>query len=86
MRTLPSLFPLHILLSRGMRRSWLRHSPTSRMVAGLIPDGVTRIFHRHNPSSRTIALGLTQPLTEIFPGGKGGRCVGLTTLPPLCTD
>jgi len=22
----------------------------------------------------------------IFPGGKGGRCVGLTTLPPLCAD
>jgi len=31
-----------------------------------------------------MALGLTQPLTEMntvmFPGGKGGRCVGLTTL------
>jgi hypothetical protein len=23
---------------------------------------------------------------EIFPGGKGGRCVGLTTLPHLCAD
>jgi len=35
-----------------------------------------------------MALGLTQPLTEmsIFPGGKGGRCVGLTTLPPSCAD
>ena len=35
-----------------------------------------------------MALGSTQPLTEIstrkFPGGKCGRCVGLTTLPPLC--
>jgi len=33
---------------------------------------------------------LTQPPTEmitrIFPGGKGGRCVGLTTLPPSCAD
>jgi len=28
-----------------------------------------------------MALGLTQPLTEIFPGDKGGRGVGLT-LPP----
>jgi len=30
-----------------------------------------------------MALGLTQPLTEmstrVFPGGKGGRCVRLTT-------
>jgi len=22
----------------------------------------------------------------MFPGGKGGRCVGLTTLPPWCAD
>ena len=35
-----------------------------------------------------MALGSTQPLTEIpgvFPGGKGGPCVRLTTLPPPCT-
>jgi hypothetical protein len=35
-----------------------------------------------------VALGSTQPLTEmstgVFPGGKGGRCVGLTSLPPSC--
>ena len=35
-----------------------------------------------------MALGLTQPLTEMsnraFPGGKGGRCVRLTTLQPSC--
>ena len=34
-----------------------------------------------------MALRSTQPLTEmstgVFPGGKGGRCVGLTTLPHL---
>jgi hypothetical protein len=37
-----------------------------------------------------MALGSTQPLTEmstrgISMGCKGGRCVGLTTLPPSCT-
>jgi hypothetical protein len=60
-------------------------------VAGSIPDGVTVIFHWHNPSGRTMAQGLTQPLTEMSTGniswvGKGGRCVGLTTLPPSCAD
>jgi len=39
----------------------------------------------------TMALGLTQPLTEMSTrniswGGKDGRCVGLTTLPPSCAD
>jgi hypothetical protein len=33
-----------------------------------------------------MALGSTHPLTEmstgVFPGGKGGQCVRLTTLPP----
>jgi len=38
-----------------------------------------------------MALGLTQPPTEmcnknISLGDKGGRCVGLTTLPPSCAD
>ena len=46
-------------------RSWLRHRPTSRKIAGSIPDCVIAIFHRHNPSYRTMAQGLTQPLTEM---------------------
>jgi len=38
-----------------------------------------------------MALGLTQPLNrnehqEYFLGGKGGLCIGLTTLPPSCAD
>ena len=40
-----------------------------------------------------MALGLTQPQTEMRTrniswggGSKGGRCVGLTTLPALCDD
>ena len=46
-------------------RSWLRQCPTSRKVAGSIPDGIIWIFHWHNPSGRTVALGSTQPLTEM---------------------
>ena len=67
---------------------WLRCCATNRKVAGSIPDGVIGIFHSHNPSDRTMALGSTQPLTEMSTRsifwGKGGRCVGLTTLPPSC--
>jgi hypothetical protein len=38
-----------------------------------------------------MALGSTQTLNrneyqEYFLGGKVGRCVGLTTLPPSCAD
>jgi hypothetical protein len=37
-----------------------------------------------------MALGLTQPPKEMstrkFPGGKDGRCIGLTTLPPSSAD
>jgi len=77
---------------RGTRwRSWLRHCATSQKVAGSIPNGVTGFFHWHNPSGRTMALGSTQPLTEMSTrniswGGKDGRCVWLTTLPPSCAD
>ena len=44
-------------------------------------------FHWHNPSGRTMAVGSIQPVTEMSTrniswGGKSGRCVGLTTLPP----
>jgi hypothetical protein len=49
------------------------------------------IFFIDNPFGRTMALGLTQPLTEMSTRniswwGKGGRCLGLTTLPRLCAD
>jgi hypothetical protein len=38
-----------------------------------------------------MVLGLNQPLTEMsnkdyLLAAKDGRCVGLTTLPPLCAD
>ena len=72
-------------------RSWLKHCATSRKVWGSIPEGVIGIFYSHNPSGRIMALGMTQPLTEMSTrniswGGKGGRCVGLKTLPPSCAD
>jgi hypothetical protein len=79
------LYTVHMHLGPGWR-SWLRHC-----VAGSIPDSVIGIFCWHNPFGRTIALGSTQPLNrneyqEYFLGGKRGRCVGLTTLPPSSAD
>ena len=72
-------------------RSWLMHCATSWEVAGSFPDGVIAIFHWRNPTGRTMALGKTQGLTEMRDqeyslGRKGGRCVGLTTLPSTCVD
>jgi len=62
-----------------------------RQVVGSIRNGVIEIFHWHNLSGYTMALGSTQPLTEmsnrnISWGGKGGQCIGLTTLPSSCAD
>jgi hypothetical protein len=55
------------------------------------PDGRGFDFqfcHWHSYSGRTMVLGLTQSLTEMSTRntswGKGGRCVGLTTLPYSC--
>jgi hypothetical protein len=62
------------------------HSPNISMVPGSIPGGVTGFFSDVSPSDRTMALGSTQPLVKVsirnIPGGKGGRCVRLTTSPP----
>jgi hypothetical protein len=84
-----SEFNLKSYITRAVSQ-WLRHCATNRKVAGSNPDGVIGIFHWHNPSGRTMALRSTQPLTDMstrnISWGKGGRCVGLTTLPPSCAD
>ena len=58
---------------------------------GSIPDGVIGIFPRPNPSDRTMALGSTlssnrNEYQEYFLEGKGGRYLGMTTLPPSYAD
>ena len=84
---LPILIYLHKSPWTAMAQ-WLRCCATNRKVAGSIPGGVIGIFRRHNPSDRTMALGSILPLTEMstsrISGGKCGRCVRLTTLPPSC--
>ena len=69
---------------------WLRRYTTSRTVPGSIPGGVTGFFSDIFPSDRTMSLGSTHPLVKMstrnIPGGKGGRCVRLTTSPPSCAE
>ena len=65
-------------------RSWLRHCATSWKVVGLIRDGVIGIF------PLTILLAALWPSNrseyQDILACKGGRYVGLTTLPPSCAD
>ena len=54
---------------------------------GSFPDGVIRVFLWRSFAGHTMALVSTQSVTEMSArnfllGGKGGRCLGLTTLSP----
>jgi hypothetical protein len=73
-----------------MQLGFISSAFLSKKFAASIPDDVTGLFRRHNPSGRTMTLGSTQPLTEMSTRnifwGKGGRCLGMTTLLPSCTD
>jgi hypothetical protein len=61
------------------------------MVPGLIHGGVTGFFSDIFLPTVPWPLGLTQPLVKMstrktFLGGKGRRCVRLTTSPPSCAE
>ena len=65
-------------------RSLLRRCATSRKVVGSIPDGVNGIFFID--IILPAAASNRNEYQEYFLGGKSGRCVVLTTLPPSCAD
>jgi hypothetical protein len=73
--------------SAEVKNEW-SHTSTVLSVSWQVIGWTSLFFHWHNPSGRTKVLGSTQPLTEMstrcIPGGKGGRCVRLTNLPPSC--
>ena len=68
---------------------WLRCCATNRKVAGSIPAGVSGFFMDINSFRSHYGPGVDSASNrneyqEYFLGGKGGRCVKLTTLPPSC--
>jgi len=69
-------------------RSWLRHCATSQKVTGSITDGVTGIFHwqsfwpHYGPGVDSVSN--RNEYQVYFLGGKGGQCIGLTTLTSSC--
>jgi hypothetical protein len=69
---------------------WLRHCATIQKVVVLIPDGVIWIFIDIILPATVWPWGwlsLQQKWVRgIFPGGKCGRCIGQTTLPPSYVD
>jgi hypothetical protein len=69
---------------------WLRCCATSRTVPGSIPGGVTGFFSYIFFPTAPWPWGRLSPYWKrvpgTFPGGKGGRCVGLTTSPPSCAE
>ena len=68
---------------------WLRCCATNRKVAGSIPAGISGFFIDINSFRSHCGPGVDSASNrneyqEYLLGGKGGRCVRLTTLPPSC--
>ena len=66
--------------------SWLRRCGTSRRVMGSILNGVIRISFRPHYGPAVDSAPNRIEYQGYFLGCKGGRCLGLRTLPPSCAD
>jgi len=69
-------------------RTWMRHYATKKKVAGSNSDGFIGIFYwqffRPHYGPGVDSASNRNEYQEYFLGGRGGRCVGLTTLPLSC--
>jgi len=78
---LPGIFPG----GKGGRCVGLTKLPSSCADCRKIWDSLN-LLEPLGPIQACNGIALLLPLPGIFPGGKGGRCVGLTKLPPSCAD
>ena len=91
---LHTLYHLQVTTMRFRGSRWssgFRHCATNRKVAGSIPRWCHSKFSLIYPFRPHYGPGIDpasnrNEYQEYFLGGKGGRCVGLATLPPSCAD
>ena len=86
---LGSLIIYTISTKLGPYLKWLRCCATNRNVAGSIPAGVSGFFIDIKSLRSHYGPGFDSASNrceyqKYFLGGKGSRCVRLTTLPPTC--
>jgi hypothetical protein len=78
-----TIFPMPCLFSSIINKIPCNVSCITPRAVPMVIKPVTLLQSRLHP----MVLRLTPPLlTGIIPGGKGGRYVGLTTLPLSCAD
>ena len=84
------IYQYYIIYIRGPGVvQWLRHCATSRTVSGSILGGFSHWGFFPQLPTKPCTLGSTQLLktsTRDFSGGKGGRCVRLTTYHPRSAE
>ena len=70
-----------------LRLLGLGRCATSQKVPASIPGRITGGFFRSIRQVHVLGVdSVSKNEYQDIPGGKGGRCVGVTTLPPSCAE